>query len=281
MDLSGKKTLITGASSGLGLATTRKFAEFGAHVIMVCRNEDKARIAAKSIKQIFTDAKLSLIICDLSSFSSTNNFINSIRKKYDRLDVLINNAAIMKQKRTLTKDGFETMFQVNFLSSVLLMNRLTPLLAKSSCGQIINITLPSSKLQLDFNNMQSEKRFESLDAFFKTKLALLLYSLYVAGNPAFERIKVTCAVPNTKPFKSDLVREAPFFAKLFKNLISIPVEKVVENMAYLVEHGIKDRTRGEIFEGKTIINPTSYWQNEKIRKQVYELANNYIAQFSS
>lgn len=276
MDLSGKNILITGANSGLGLATTMKFAEMGAHVICVCRNESKGRVAINFVKQLIKDAKLSLMICDLSSLSSVNDFIHLVRKKYDRMDVLINNAAVMKQKRTLTNDGFETMFQVNFLSPVLLMHEFAPLLAKSNNGQIINITLPSQKLQLDFDNVQFEKAFKSFDAFFKTKLALLLYSLNVLEKPAYEKVKITCAVPNNKPFKSELGREAPFLIRLVKNLISVPTEKVVNNMVYLVQLGISDWKTGEIYKGRLKIKPAPYWLNEKVQKQVYELANNAL-----
>ncbi len=278
MDLSKKRILITGASSGLGLATAKKFAELGAHIILLCRNDDKGRNVIKTIKQAVPDAKLSLYIVDLSSFDSVNNFVKQIKEKYQRLDILINNAAVMKQKRTLTKDGFETMFQVNFLSPVLLMTKLLPLLNQSNCGQIINITLPSSKLRLDFNDMQFEKNYKSFDAFFLTKLALLLYSLKISRLASFDKIKITSAVPNTKPFKSDLGREAPFFVKIVKNLISIPVDNVIENMVYIVEHGINNRETGKIFEGKKIINPTDYWKNEEIQKKVYTLANKCIEQ---
>jgi len=279
MDFSEKKILITGASSGLGSATAKKFVELGAHVIMVCRNKAKGKETAKSIKQVIADGKLSIEICDLSSFSSVNDFISLIRKKYDRLDVLINNAAIMKQNRSLTTDGIETMFQVNFLSPVLLMNGLAPLLAKSNYSQIVNITLPSTKLRLDFNDLLFEKSYNSFNAFFKTKLALLLYSLKVAEDSAFEKVNITCAVPNTKPFKSDLGREAPFFVKLFKNLISVQVEKVVNNMVYLVQQGMNDWKAGEIYKGKVKITPIPYWLDKNTQNQVYEQANNYIAKF--
>ncbi len=277
MDLSQKIILVTGASSGLGFESAKKLAGLGAQVILLCRNNEKGENAIRMIKQAVPDAKLSLYIVDLASFDSVRNFIKQITEEYQRLDILINNAAVMKQKRSLTEDGFETMFQVNFLSPVLLMTELLPLLNQSSCGQIINITFPSPKLRLDFNDMQFEKNYKSFDAFFKTKLSLLLYSLKISELASFERIKITCAVPNTKPFKSDLGREAPFFVRLMKNFISVPVENVVENMAYLVEYGINNNETGKIFEGKTIIKPTAYWKNKENQKQVYKLANNCIS----
>ena len=278
MDLSGKRILITGASSGLGLACVKRFAMLNAEIILLCRNEEKAKKMIEEVKKVVPKANLSLIICDLSSFNSVKNFIEVIKKRYDKIDVLINNAAVMKQKRTLTGDGFETMFQVNFLSPVLLMKELAPLLAESNYGHIINITLPSKKLRFNFDDIQFEKNYKSFDSFFKIKLALLLYSLKSAKNSTFKNIKITCAVPNTKPFKSDLGRDTPFFIKFIKNLISVPVEDVTENMVYLLEHGIKNRKTGEIISGKTSINPTVYWKDEKTQKQVYELANNYRAQ---
>jgi NAD(P)-dependent dehydrogenase (short-subunit alcohol dehydrogenase family) len=248
---------------------------------MVCRDKDKGLGAVKSIKKTVINATISLETCDLSSLSSVNELIDSIRKKHALLDVLINNAAVLKQKRALTTYGIETMFQVNFLSPAFLMNGLAPLLEKGIFGHIINLTLPSPNLQLDLNDLQFEKSFKSFDAFFKTKLALLLYSLKVSGISPFKRVKITCAVPNTKPFKSNLGREVPYFVRLIKNLISVPVDKVVDNMAYLVQYGIEDWTTGEIFKGKTKVDPSPYWMDEKAQLQIYTLAKNYIDAFSN
>ena len=132
MTLLGKNCLITGANTGLGLAVSKKIANMGANTIMLCRNKEKGENAILEIKKETPDASVELMICDLSSMKSIQSFIEEFKGKYSKLDLLYNNAAVMKQKRTVTEDGFEMMFQVNYLASFILMNSLLELLNTSS-----------------------------------------------------------------------------------------------------------------------------------------------------
>ncbi|UCE41743.1 MAG: SDR family NAD(P)-dependent oxidoreductase, partial [Candidatus Aminicenantes bacterium] len=112
MTLSGKICLITGANTGLGLAVSKKFTNMSANTIMLCRNKEKGENAIHEIKKETPNASVELMICDLSSMTSIQSFIEEFKGKYSKLDILYNNAAVMKQKRTITEDGFEMMFQV-------------------------------------------------------------------------------------------------------------------------------------------------------------------------
>ena len=122
MTFTGKNCLITGANSGLGFAVSKKFASMGANTILVCRNEEKGKNALLEIKKETPNASVDLMICDLASMKSIQSFIGDIKGKYSKLDLLFNNAAVMKRKRTVTEDGFEMMFQVNYLAPFILMN---------------------------------------------------------------------------------------------------------------------------------------------------------------
>jgi NAD(P)-dependent dehydrogenase (short-subunit alcohol dehydrogenase family) len=124
MLFSGKNCLITGANSGLGFAVSRKFARRGAHTILLCRDIARGEEAVQMILQETPNASVDLMICDLSSMDSMQSFITDFKAKYSRLDILLNNAAVMKRKRTVTEDGFEMMFQVNYLAPFMLMNSL-------------------------------------------------------------------------------------------------------------------------------------------------------------
>ena len=151
---SGKNCLITGANTGLGLAVSKKFARLGARTILLCRNKEKGQKALDEIKNEIPNALVDLMICDLSSMGSIQSFIKEFREKYSKLDVLFNNAAVMKQKRTLTSDGFEMMFQVNYLAPLMLMNAFLESLKNSSSALIINNGRPADKYRLDFADLQ-------------------------------------------------------------------------------------------------------------------------------
>jgi len=137
MSISGKNCLITGANNGLGLAVSKKIANMGANTILLCRNKEKGENAVHEIKKEIPNASVKLMISDLSSMKSIQNFIEEFKGKYSKLDILYNNAAVMKQKRTVTEDGFEMMFQVNYLASFILMNSFLELLKNGSSPYII------------------------------------------------------------------------------------------------------------------------------------------------
>ena len=137
MSISGKNCLITGANNGLGLAVSKKIANMGANTILLCRNKEKGENAVHEIKKEIPNASVKLMISDLSSMKSIQNFIEEFKGKYSKLDILYNNAAVMKHKRTVTEDGFEMIFQVNYLVSFILMNSFLELLQNGSSPYII------------------------------------------------------------------------------------------------------------------------------------------------
>ena len=103
----GKIVIITGANSGLGYNNTIQFANKGATVIMACRNKQKGGNALSKVKSKVPGAKLELMLLDLGSFESVSTFVTEFKSKYQRLDVLLNNAGILFTKYTKTDDGLE------------------------------------------------------------------------------------------------------------------------------------------------------------------------------
>src|ERR1700712_2576479 len=108
IDLTGKLAVVTGASAGLGIETSRALASAGAKVVMAVRDIQKGEQAAQQIRAMVPDAKLELRQLDLSSQASIRAFGESFRSDYPRLDLLINNAGVMATPQGQTEDGFET-----------------------------------------------------------------------------------------------------------------------------------------------------------------------------
>jgi NAD(P)-dependent dehydrogenase (short-subunit alcohol dehydrogenase family) len=274
--LKGKKCLITGASSGLGLELTKLAIQEGAEVIMLCRDEVKCKELVRDLLKRYPNSKLQYELADFSSLKSVNNFISTFREKHTTLDILINNAALLKAKITKTVDGFESMFQVNYLVPFILTNSLLSLLKNSKFSQIINITLPPEKLRLDFEDLQSLHKFKSVKNMFKTKLCLFLFSMELAERLSVEdtNIKVLTGIPSKKPFKTNLGREMPSFIKLVMSLISLKTEEVVKNILHIVtEESIKS---GYVFNALNKVNLNSYWQNGEIRRRLWINTENLL-----
>lgn len=276
MNLTNKTCLITGANSGLGLAVTKQFAKLGANVVLVCRNVQKGKNALEEVKKEVPDANLDLMLCDLASITSIREFIQKFKAKYQGLDVLYNNAAVLRQHRTVTDDGYEMMFQTNFLAPVLLMTSLKDLLRNSSNAQIINIAVPPEKLRIDFEDLQFSRKYKSFDAFMQTKLYLLLYSLELSKKLDDSGIIVNSINPGL--FKSELRRESPWFLGKIMDLFSVSAEKAAENVIF---HASSDEVRiksGKVFDGKQEKTITSYWNDSIIRERLWSATEVLIDQ---
>ena len=107
------KILITGANTGIGFATAEELVKQGQHVILACRNPQKAQIAQDKLRAL-GQGQVDLVSLDLNSLESTRKAADEIADRYGALDVLINNAGLFAKTKQLTQDGFEQQFGVNF-----------------------------------------------------------------------------------------------------------------------------------------------------------------------
>src|SRR5437588_2918142 len=114
-DMSRKICLVTGSSSGLGKATAMGLAQSGTIVLLGCRDKQRGEAALTEIKAASENAAVDLLLLDLSVQDSVRRAVAEFQKRYDRLDVLINNAAVFKNQRAVTADGMESMFATNHL----------------------------------------------------------------------------------------------------------------------------------------------------------------------
>jgi NAD(P)-dependent dehydrogenase (short-subunit alcohol dehydrogenase family) len=265
--------LITGANTGLGLAVSKKIANMGANAIMLCRNKEKGENAVLEIKKEIPNASVELVICDLSSMKSIQNFIEEFKGKHSKLDILYNNAAVMKQKRTVTEDGFEMMFQVNYLASFILMNSFLELLKNGSSPYIINNGRPADKLRLDMDDLQFLKKYSMYNSFFKTKLCLLFASLELSRRHESDGITVTMIDPG--PFKSDLVRDVPLMGWV-KNFFSSTVDKAAENILYHITSDEAKNKNGKVFKEKQEKPLTEYWKDKSVSERLWSVTESLI-----
>ena len=273
MTLSGKNCLITGANTGLGLAVSKKFANMGANTILLCRNKEKGENAVSEIKKETPNASVDLMVCDLASMKSIQSFIEDFKGKYSKLDILYNNAAVMKKKRTVTEDGFEMMFQVNYLASFILMDSFLELLKNGSLPYIINNGRPADKYRLDMDDLQFLKNYSMYHSFFKTKLCLLFASLELSRRHESDSITVTMIDPG--PFKSDLVRDVPLMGWV-KNLFSYTVDKAAENILYHITSDEAKNKNGKVFKEKQEKPLIGYWKDTTVRERLWSITESLI-----
>ncbi|MEM8726892.1 MAG: SDR family NAD(P)-dependent oxidoreductase [Pseudomonadota bacterium] len=139
-DLTGKTVFVTGGNSGLGQETGRAIAAKGAHVVLAGRSQDKLDQAVAAIKSDHADANVETIICDLSSLEAIRSCGAKARERFERIDMLINNAGVMACPLTQTADGFEMQFGTNHIGHFELTRQLMPLIEAGTDKRIVNLS---------------------------------------------------------------------------------------------------------------------------------------------
>ena len=169
-DMKGKRVVITGPTSGVGRETALQLAELSAEVILACRDLQKGGQLSGEIESR-TGQKAVVMMIDTSSQESIREFAEEFREEYDRLDVLINNAAVSRGKlpRIRSVDGIELTFATNVLGYFLLTQEVLDLIKKSAPSRIINVA-SSFASDLDLDDLQFERRpFENFKAYAQSK----------------------------------------------------------------------------------------------------------------
>ncbi len=177
-DQTGRVAVVTGANSGIGFETAKALYAEGATLVMACRNLDKANAAADAIRREGASANLDVFPLDLASLASVRTFAESFKAKYDRLDLLINNAGVMVPPYTQTEDGFELQFGANHLGHFALTGHLLERLLATPGSRVVTVSSGAHRMgEMDFEDLQAEQGYKPWRAYGRSKLANLLFTL--------------------------------------------------------------------------------------------------------
>jgi NAD(P)-dependent dehydrogenase (short-subunit alcohol dehydrogenase family) len=177
--LDGKRWLITGANSGLGLWSVKALAAKGANVILACRDVVKAQSAIDEVRATVPDAKLEVCKLDISSLQSVEDFAREFGDA--PLDGLMNNAGIMAIPRKASVDGFEMQLATNHLGHFALTLRLLPLLEKAEAPRLIVVASSAHRGgRINFDDLMGEKSYSAVSAYNQSKLANLMFAYEAA-----------------------------------------------------------------------------------------------------
>lgn len=177
-DMSSKVVIVTGANSGLGFEAARMMAAKGATVIMACRDTAKGEATARQIRDEYPQAQLEVMALDLADLSAVGAFADAFLAKYDRLDVLLNNAGVMAlPERRATADGFEMQMGVNHLGQFALTGRLLEALCATPGARVVAIASFAHKMgRITFDDLHLERSYSRWPAYGASKLANVLFT---------------------------------------------------------------------------------------------------------
>jgi NAD(P)-dependent dehydrogenase (short-subunit alcohol dehydrogenase family) len=178
-DQTGRVAIVTGANTGIGLETARELAKKGATTIIASRNATKANSAANDIKKDNPPGDVLVMLLDLADLGSVSAFADQFRSRFDRLDLLINNAGVMMPPESKTTDGFELQFGTNHLGHFALTARLLDLLLATDGSRIVNVSSSAHRYgEIVLDDLNWEKRpYKEMAAYGQSKLANLLFTL--------------------------------------------------------------------------------------------------------
>jgi NAD(P)-dependent dehydrogenase (short-subunit alcohol dehydrogenase family) len=172
-DQRGRVAVVTGANSGLGLATARELARAGARVVLASRSVEKGQGAAARITSVLPGADVQPAVLDLAEIESVRAFAASAP---DRLDLLINNAGVMAAPRRLTKDGLESQFATNHLGHFALTGLLLGRLLAAPAPRVVTVSSTMHRGgTIDFDDLQGERKYSRWGAYSQSKLANLMF----------------------------------------------------------------------------------------------------------
>lgn len=176
-DLTGKVIVITGANSGLGFECSKTFAQKGATVVMTARSIKKGENARADILKAHPDADVDLMQLDVGDLSSVRDFVAAFKAKYDRLDILLNNAGVMAIPRQETADGFEMQLGVNHLGHFALTGLLLDVIVNTPNARIHNVTSSANYTgTINFDDLMGKKEYGRWAAYGQSKLANVFFT---------------------------------------------------------------------------------------------------------
>jgi NAD(P)-dependent dehydrogenase (short-subunit alcohol dehydrogenase family) len=193
--LRDKTAVVTGASSGIGLATAIELARRGARVVMVCRDPRRAVAAQEEIASLAGVPQPPVVLADFLSLDEVRAAGEQLAREYEVIDILVNNAGAIFAKRELTGDGLEKTFAVNHLAPFLLTNLVLDSLKRSPAGRVVTVTSETYSKRLDFGNLQGEKTYNFFRAYQHSKLANILFTNELARRASGSNLTANSVSP--------------------------------------------------------------------------------------
>ncbi|ATZ64113.1 SDR family NAD(P)-dependent oxidoreductase [Acinetobacter bereziniae] len=274
-----KTIIITGANTGIGLATAETFVKEGHHVILACRNPEKAQ-AAQHYLQSFGTGQVDHITLDLNSLEQINATANEIISKYPKIDVLVNNAGMMTPKLEATEDGFEKQIGVNFLGPFLWTLKLLPLVQKSEQGRIINL----ASMMHVLGNIKPEifkadqiKKYNGVLSYANSKLANLLFSNILAQQ--LQGTNVTSNALHPGGVDSEIYRELPKWQYAIIKLGLIPPSKPAELIKKIAFDPSWSKRNGEYASLQTPAFRSAKAKNMQLAQKLYDVSYHLVKDY--
>lgn len=268
--MDNKLAIVTGANSGMGMATVEALSDEGAKVIMLCRSEKRGKEALQKLSEK-KDRQLELMLCDLGDYDSIRSFVSQVKEKYKKIDVLVNNAGFISLDRQETKEGLERQFGINHVGHFLLTTELISMMDKGS--RIVNVASGAHKTgKIHFDDINLTKGYNVIKGYSQSKLANVLFTRELARRLKDKGITVNCCHPGAVATNIGIDRETGFgktITGLLKPFFQTPAEGARTAIFLATDDSVKDIT-GEYFYRCKIAHSSRRSKDMNLAKKLYE-----------
>jgi len=273
--LDGKTALVTGATSGIGLEASVKLAALGARVVLVARDAAKGARAVAEVKQRSGAQSVALLTCDFGAQAQVRALAAAFLAQESRLDILINNAGSVSDRRRVTVDGLEQTFAVNHLGYFLLTELLLELLRASAPARIVNVASVGHKRgDLDFANLQYEHGgYTTIKAYGRSKLANVLFTIELARRLEGKGVTVNCLHPGA--VATAIWSRAPWYARPILAVAKQFMVKPEEGGARIVHLATSDEVAGKTggyYEQYRAVTPAPLARDPALARTLWDVS---------
>jgi NAD(P)-dependent dehydrogenase (short-subunit alcohol dehydrogenase family) len=273
--MDGKICVITGATSGVGLAAAKSLASHGAQLALVCRNADKGEALIRELRERW-GTQAEAFVADFTDLDQVRQAAAALLARYPRIDVLINCAGLHSTKRTLTPAGFETVFCVNHLASFLLTDLLLDRLKSSAPSRILQINSEGHRFGgLDLDDLNWQKRhYTGLRGYGASKTAQLLTVWEFADRLAGTGVTINAMHPGD--VKTNIgSNNGPLYRFFSRHVTSHFLKDPAlsgEAIGYLVSAPELESTSGLFFHLTVVEKPAAHALNREAGRRIWQIS---------
>jgi NAD(P)-dependent dehydrogenase (short-subunit alcohol dehydrogenase family) len=278
--VAGKRVVITGATSGIGLAAAVELARRGALLALVARSEARAADAVRQIQAAARGASVDVLSADLASQASIRQFAINAQAKYSSIQVLINNAGAIYSTRQLSPDGIELTWAVNHLAPFLLTTLLLDRLKASAPARIVTTSSDAHDgARIPFDDVNAERSWGGFGfpRYGQTKLANILFTGELARRLAGTGVTANCFHPgfvatgfnrnNGVLMRIGMAISRPFARSAVKG---------AETLVWLVDSDAAGATTGGYFADEHLVTPSAAAQDREAAGRLWQLSEAQI-----
>lgn len=261
--MQGQICMVTGANAGIGKQTALELARQGATVVLVARNRERGEAARADIIAKSGNSHVELLQADLSSQDSIHGLSESFKARYDRLNVLVNNAGVYLSRREESIDGLEMTFAVNhigyFLTTLLLWDRLVA----GAPARVVNVSSDAHRrARLDFDDLQNRRRYSGFRVYSQSKLANVLFTYELDRRRGDANVTINALHPGfvASNFGTNNSGIVGLVMKRLVPLVAKTVEEGADTSVYLASSLDVNHVSGQYFTDSKAVrsSPASY-----------------------